>query len=179
VATPLGSGYGTEEQITNVAEYGGIQIIVYPMKKDTFENLFPVKNRTELYETKGISFMLADNEITVVAGGHIKETIYDDPYGFDVWETNVKSRCFVHLTNSLNWKDITNDFPPTKPVSAKEYSKEGLPWFEDYKDDVKGLRGAQILKGLKTIFKKNKESVCPVNIREIGGKTDSRKLKEE
>ena len=41
VAMPLGSGYSTEEQITGKAEHGGIQIIVYPMKREVFEKRFP------------------------------------------------------------------------------------------------------------------------------------------
>jgi len=37
VAMPLGSGYSAEEQITGEAEHGGIQIVVYPMKREVFE----------------------------------------------------------------------------------------------------------------------------------------------
>src|SRR6516162_6462525 len=32
VAMPLGEGYTAEEQLTDKAEYGGLQIVVYPMK---------------------------------------------------------------------------------------------------------------------------------------------------
>jgi hypothetical protein len=32
VAMPLGEGYTAEEQITGAAKYGGLQVIVYPMK---------------------------------------------------------------------------------------------------------------------------------------------------
>jgi hypothetical protein len=37
VAMPLGSGYSAEEQVTGKAEYGGLQIIAYPMKRKVFE----------------------------------------------------------------------------------------------------------------------------------------------
>jgi hypothetical protein len=36
VAMPLGDGYSAEEQITGAAEHGGVQIAVYPMKKERY-----------------------------------------------------------------------------------------------------------------------------------------------
>jgi hypothetical protein len=37
VAMPLGSGYSAEEQITGQAEYGGLQIQIYPMRADIYK----------------------------------------------------------------------------------------------------------------------------------------------
>lgn len=45
VAMPLGQGYTAEEQITGTAEHGGIQIIVYPMKREHYEALLKQNNR--------------------------------------------------------------------------------------------------------------------------------------
>jgi hypothetical protein len=36
VAMPLGSGYSVEEQITGKPEHGGLQIIVYPMRREHY-----------------------------------------------------------------------------------------------------------------------------------------------
>ena len=41
VAMPLGSGYSAEEQLAGEAVHGGIQIVVYPMKRKVFEKKFP------------------------------------------------------------------------------------------------------------------------------------------
>jgi hypothetical protein len=41
VAMPLGSGYSVEEQLTGKDEFGGLQIIAYPMKRKVFEKRFP------------------------------------------------------------------------------------------------------------------------------------------
>ena len=41
VAMPLGKGYTVEEQVTGKAEFGGVQIQVYPMKREAFEKRFP------------------------------------------------------------------------------------------------------------------------------------------
>ena len=38
VAMPLGEGYSVEEQVTDAAEHGGVQIIVYPIKADRYKS---------------------------------------------------------------------------------------------------------------------------------------------
>lgn len=43
VASPLGSGFTAEEQITGQARHGGIQIEVFPMKRASFERRFPYR----------------------------------------------------------------------------------------------------------------------------------------
>ena len=37
VAMPLGKGYTVEEQLTGAAQHGGLQIVVYPMKRGTIQ----------------------------------------------------------------------------------------------------------------------------------------------
>jgi hypothetical protein len=39
---------------------------------------------------------------------------------------------------------------PTKPISAKEYTSAGLPWF-DYYSDATAVDGSDVLKGVKSI----------------------------
>ena len=36
---PLGEGYSVEEQLTGEPKWGGVQILVYPMKADRYETL--------------------------------------------------------------------------------------------------------------------------------------------
>ena len=52
VAMPLGSGYSAEEQITGSAEFGGVQVIVYPMRGDVYERRFPKIVRQELSRSR-------------------------------------------------------------------------------------------------------------------------------
>jgi hypothetical protein len=68
-----------------------------------------------------------------------------------------RSRCFVHIANSLVWKTITGDFPPTVPFTAKEYTRQGLPWFDFYSNDSVPLDGSEILKGLKSVVQMGKD----------------------
>jgi hypothetical protein len=46
VAMPLGEGYSVEEQVTGKAEFGGMQVEIFPMKRDVFERRFPVQERS-------------------------------------------------------------------------------------------------------------------------------------
>src|SRR5262244_936080 len=45
VAMPLGAGYSVEEQITGKAEHGGVQVIVYPMRRERYEAVLQERER--------------------------------------------------------------------------------------------------------------------------------------
>ena len=81
----------------------------------------------------------------------MRQEIYEDRYGIDVWDREHTSRCFVHLCNSMVWQSITGKRPPYPPPTAKSYSAAGLPWFDYYRDDVNSLIGSQELDSLKTV----------------------------
>ena len=68
-----------------------------------------------------------------------------------------KSRCFIHIANSLVWRNITGEAPPTVPFTSKEYTDYGLPWFDYYSDKTKALKGSEKLSGLKSVIQMGKE----------------------
>ncbi len=43
----------------------------------------------------------------------MRQEIYEDPFDLNDWEIDQKSRCFVHIANSLVWRAITGEAPPT------------------------------------------------------------------
>jgi hypothetical protein len=158
VAMPLGSGYSVEEQVTGKAEHGGLQIIVYPMKKASYEEL--VRQREEEARRRPqVMYALGSfagsgerrRAMGLAAGGRMKQQIYADPYGFDSWDTGVSSRCFVTLVDALQWCEITGAAPPTKPPTAADYTKAGLPWFDYYAADLETLAGAPALTLVKSV----------------------------
>ncbi len=176
VSMPLGEGYSAEEQINRTAETGGLQIEVYPMKKSAFEKRFA---REQIYFSMVKSsspYAAAQPEMALAPGGRMRQEISEDEFDMSEWEMNSSSRCFVHLTNSKVWKAITGKNPPSLPLSAKDYSDHGLPWYEYY-SDIKPLPGAAILRKLQSITEKSKskifdslpenESVDPQNIVHI------------
>ncbi len=167
VAMPLGSGYSAEEQLTGKAEHGGIQIIVYPMKAEVFEKRFPISEvQFCISEDLRISEPCMSSDMGLAPGGKMKQEIYEDPFNFSDWDHNTSSRCFVHLTNSLVWRAITGEHPPTTPMTAKEYSDNNLPWFDYYDDKAAALEGSETLAKLKSIMQKardKKENPLPEN----------------
>jgi hypothetical protein len=80
----------------------------------------------------------------------MRQQIYSDTYGIEEWDQEHTSRCFVHLANSLAWRQITGSAPPTKPPTARRYTQAGLPWF-DYYADAPALKGAEALAGLQSV----------------------------
>ncbi len=176
VAAPLGMGFTAEEQITGKAEHGGLQIEVMPMKREVFDRRF--KKREEktgggFLRSAGLisedsatmdycyeSLNFADGPVAAAAaapdmglapGGKMKQEVHEDPYDFQDWDREHHGRCFVHLSNSLAWRAITQHDPPTAPRTAADYTRAGLPWFDLYSDG-KGLDGTKLTRELKSVM---------------------------
>lgn len=154
VAMPLGKGYTAEEQLTVSAEHGGIQIIAFPMSADAYEKMQKRERDIIVEYMKVASHCMPEKscemEMGLAPGGLMRQEIYDDEYGFDVWEKKLSSRAYVHILNSEQWQSATDKAIPGKPPSAKEYTQAGLPWFEYY-SDKKPLPGSKTLAGLDSV----------------------------
>ena len=72
--------------------------------------------------------------------GLMRQDIYEDEYGFDVWDMENSSRCFVHILNSAQWTAATGGHTPGRQPSSADYAKAGLPWFEYYDDKLADYR---------------------------------------
>ena len=157
VAMPLGSGYGAEEQLTGKAEYGGLQLLVYPMRRSVYRELFEKK-----WERPGIHRarrrMASVSEMSLSPGGRTREQVHKDPWGISVWNRTWTNRCFVHIANSFLWREITGENPPTTPPTAKEYNDAGLPWFSAYQDPGEALQGSKKLAALSSVATKAAEA---------------------
>jgi len=190
VATPLGDGCTVEEQVTGKGEFGGIQIQAYPMKAriyfdqfikeslpDSLSDLLPdllpdllEEERLEILSCaeKPLGSSVSDLEMGLGMGGRMQQEIYEDSYGLAAWDLEATSRCFLHLCNALQWREITGTNPPQTPVTAKEYEKAGLPWFDYYRDDLAVLEGSKTLAGLKSIREMRSEMKGHVGTPETG-----------
>ena len=186
VAMPLGSGYTAEEQVTGEARVGGVQIVVYPMKREVFERRFPVRDMRRVYSrdvryklpSESMAMTLDEMDMGLAPGGKMRQEIYDDPYDLADWDLRHRSRCFVHLANSMTWRAVTGTEPPTKPPTAKEYSDGGLPWFDYYAETPAVDGGGALGKSLKSVAEVSAEkgdalfseekSVVPAVVRGVG-----------
>ncbi len=184
VAMPLGAGYTAEEQLTGKAEHGGLQVLVCPMKREVFEQRFPKPKRESVDVDRMSKICVAnapcapcveESAMGLAPGGKMRQKIYRDPYKLEDWDQEQGSRCFVHLANSMIWRSITGEAPPTVPPTAKEYNDAGLPWYDYYRDDVTAVSGAANLKPLQSVAALGKErgdvplpenqSVDPTNVK--------------
>ncbi|MGE0494863.1 MAG: hypothetical protein AB7S38_36975 [Vulcanimicrobiota bacterium] len=160
VAMPLGSGCSAEEQITGRAEVGGIQLMVYPMKRSVFEERFP--------QQEGVCDMVrccsVGEGMGLSPGGKLKQQIFADPFELDDWDTE-HSGCFAHIVNSRSWLEFTGQLPPHPPITAQEYNEHGFPWFDYYRDELAELMGSQQLARLKSLVQMmaDKSQVLPYN----------------
>jgi hypothetical protein len=185
VAMPLGAGYTMEEQLTGKAEFGGLQIIAYPMKPEHWQKILNQRSslRGGAYSSNCASYSsqilcatasAGSSSMGMAPGGLMKQEIYHDNYGLDVWDTSVSSRCFIHLVNSEQYLAITGQNPPTKPPTASDYTRAGLPWFDYYGGDKQTLDGSQKLAGAHSVaamqVQKGEDilgSDLPINIKHI------------
>lgn len=173
VAMPLGQGYTAEEQITGTGAHGGLQLVVYPMKAEIYElnQAKAAQDRRGPYQPARFSVAFGALEMGLAPGGLIRQQIDEDPYGIEAWDQAHGLRCYVHLVNSAQYRQITGSLPPHQPPTAQEYAEAELPWFEYY-SDAPALSGSEKLAGLASVQAKQSldgvESVIPPNTRLIG-----------
>ena len=156
VAMPLGMGYTVEAQITGEERFGGIQIIVYEPKPGRFPDQ-PPPEEPRRYRTMAAfgapapARLSKSAEMGLGAGGKMKQKIYPDPHGIDTWATDNYGRIFVHIVNSLMYREITGEEPPLTPVTAKTYAQYNLPWFDLYDEHMGDIEAPQALQDVQSI----------------------------
>ncbi len=181
VAEPLGEGFTVEEQLTGIAEWGGIQLQVLPLDpnlywKETLRDQVETSWRawlapspdtlrdTVFGETADYACCLleaapcAAGAMGLAAGGRMKQDLYKDSRKPSDYLPCTQNRCFVHLCNSEQWELVTGEAPPHTPPSAKDYSRYGLPWFDYYDEKRQVLPCGKPLKDIKSVKELEKET---------------------
>ncbi len=155
IAMPLGMGYTVEGQVSGKEEFGGMQIIAFDPKPGRF----PDKPSTiETLELRNCVYCLSSGaEMGLGAGGKMKQEIYPDEYGVDTWDQDNYGRVFVHIVNSMMYREITGMEPPPTPVTAKTYTKYGLPWFDLYNEGKGNISPSDIFYKIKSVKNIDKE----------------------
>jgi hypothetical protein len=134
VAMPLGSRTTVEAQITGAGQIGGLQIRVYPARPGV-----------QPHPPSRPKAMAAPMSMGIAAGGEIRQKIYPDPYGIDVWDVARRAEVFVHLLNSAQFRKVTGLKPPPTPVKPQTYTKYGFPWFALYDEHKPALARSEKL----------------------------------
>jgi hypothetical protein len=140
VAMPLGSGYTIEGQLTGRERTGGIELIVLEPRAGRFPDKEPPRDPPVRAQDMGIG-----------AGGAIRQKIYPDPYGIDVWDRESGGTATIHVLNAEQYAQVTGRNPPLTPISVETYLERGFPWFELY-DEARGdVAAPDSLKRVKSI----------------------------
>jgi hypothetical protein len=148
VAMPLGQGYTVEAALTGDEHFGGIQIAVFEPKPGQFpDEPPPSEARAAPYAAP----RFASQSMGMGAGGLMRQKIYPDPYGIDVWDQTDHGAVFVHLVNSLDFRRITGTDPPPPPIDARTYTQYGLPWFDLYDESQSDVAPPERLTTVKTV----------------------------
>lgn len=163
VAMPLGLGYTVEAQVTGKEEFGGMQIIVYEPKPGLFPDEGPPMGemRKEMMLGMGSGMTRGGAEMGLAAGGKMRQKIYPDPHGIDTWDQENYGEVYVHIVNSVMYRQITGTKPPPTPVSAKTYTRHGLPWFDLYDREMGDIAPSQVLQEVKSVKELDAEKELP------------------
>mgnify|MGYP005845880795 CR=1 FL=1 len=160
VAMPLGMGYTVEGQVTGKEEFGGIQMMVFEPKPGRFPDEPPVeirRDRAMCYMAPPAPAAAKSAEMGLGAGGKMKQSIYPDGYGIDTWDQENFGRVYIHIVNSMMYREITGQEPPPTPITAKMYSDRGFPWFDLYDEHLGDLAQSEILAQVKSIKEMDQE----------------------
>jgi hypothetical protein len=155
VAMPLGMGYTVEAQVTGKEEFGGVQIIVYEPKPGRFPDEPPYREegipRYAMASAAPAAMTKSGAEMGLGAGGKMRQKIYPDPHGIDTWDQDNYGRVYVHIVNSMMFREITGKEPPATPVTAKTYAQYKLPWFDLYDDHMDDIQAPEALEKVKSV----------------------------
>ena len=172
VAATLGDGQTVEEQLTGRADDGGIQIVVYPMKAEIYEERAGRTQRFDLVQTQDACFSnKMEMEMELGAGGLMRQEIYEDEYGIEVWDMSNPARVVVTILNAQQWHAVTGHAPISKPIDREDYSSRGIPWFDWYNADLEALAGSTSLAKIKPVPIHEplpKKILGPTSIKPIG-----------
>jgi hypothetical protein len=156
VAMPLGLGDTVEGQLTGTEEVGGIQLLVYEPKPGRFPDGLPAGAGAA---GRDGAARLAEPvpAMGIGAGGEIRQKIYPDRYGIDVWDPTSPAEVVVHIINTGQYRELTGENPPPTPITAQSYVEFGLPWFELYDEGRGDIAPAARLAQVKAIAERDEE----------------------
>jgi hypothetical protein len=129
VAMPLGEGYGLGAR-TATGEQGGLDIIAFDPLPGRFPDAAPLAPSGPAKLSRMVSN--ASHEMTLGAGGRMRQKIYPDRFGRDSWDVGAIGRAHVRLVDARAWPALTGEEAPPSPIDAESYTHAGLPWFDIY-----------------------------------------------
>jgi hypothetical protein len=144
VATPLGTGTTIESQLSKRDEEGTVKIVVFEPHDGRFPDGRPPAGPTA-------SRLRAPGGMGLGAGGEVRQRVYADPHGIDVWNAEARTNAEVRLVTAAEFEALTGEQPPPTPVDAQTYTAHGFPWFELYDDAAADLPATVEMEGVRSV----------------------------
>jgi len=126
VATPLGTGTTIESQLAAGPESGLVRIVVFEPKPGRFPAEPPPDEPS--------SRLRAPAGLGLGAGGRIRQRVFADPHGVDVWDPGASVGADVQLIDPDAFQALTGEQAPATPIDAATYTAHGFPWFHLYEE---------------------------------------------
>ena len=80
----------------------------------------------------------------------------------------------MHLADSLSWAQITGEPAPTRPPTATDYARAGLPFFEHWHAEREALDAMPALAGVSGPAQAHRcrsgsptQADCPVTVQQV------------
>ena len=153
VAAPLGYGATAEEQISGSGDVGGLQITATPLTMSAYLRWKADQGRRQ-HGDAGVKYARRSpsaGQMGLGVGGQIRQHIYPDPFGPNDWSAEPSGRVSINIFDAFTWKAVTGEQPPMPPITAQQYSKAGIPWFEWYGEDARALLGSPAARKLRSV----------------------------
>jgi hypothetical protein len=138
VAMPLGQGYGLGAN-TPSGEKGGLDISAFDPLPGHFPDAPPPPPPGPIKMARAIFGIPAAEEMTLGAGGRMRQKIYPDPFGHEIWDPGAIGRAHVQLIDARDWRSVTGEEVPPSPIDTEAYTRAGLPWFDIYDEGEPAL----------------------------------------
>ena len=151
VAMPLGKGFTVEASITGEEKIGGIQVVVFEPKPGRFPDSPPVPAEIGPVKFAAPKTKGEPQSMGLGAGGKMKQKLYPDAYGIDVWDQENFGCVAVHIVNSAQFLELTGTRPPPTSIDVKTYTENGFPWFDLYDESKEDVAPSELLTTVKTI----------------------------
>lgn len=108
VAEPLGRGRSVEEERTGRAQYGGLQIEVFPLRGDLWETILEEKAR-QMQENNvpRAPVHMRMPSYGLAAGARLSQGVLQDKHSLNDYDLGHSSRVFIHLMHPDDWTSLT------------------------------------------------------------------------
>lgn len=160
VAAPLGSGLTVSEQLEGVASSALTIRVIQPKP-----GALPEPPEMMFDEMDLMSYG-STPDLGLGAGGAIRQQVYPDRWGVEVWDPDSFTDVRLRILNSDRFREITGLNPPQEAISAADYSRFGFPWFDLNDESAKDIAASERMGGVKGLGLKD-ESANPSLIQKL------------